>query len=256
MSGLPDPQRLGGLEWTRRTRGILTRRERLRLLGAVVAAQRSYLVHRLRRDGPRAVPRTADRDVLPPDGPFAREVEAAAAEQSDVIRRHGYRTWVFARALADIDGLEVDEELLFAGCLLHDHGLEPSVPGEDFTLRSARRAAACATAAGVGDDRVTALADALTVHTTPGITVERDGALGCSIQSGAMVDIMGLRVWDLSAHRVDDTLARYPRGGFVRGLGGGFVAEAEALPGGRFGLLRRCGFVPLMRVAPFGREHR
>lgn len=168
-----------------------------------------------------------------------------------MIRTHSYRSWIFGRALADVDGVTVDEELLFAGTLLHDHGIDPVVPGEDFTLRSAHRATECAKTAGIDGERAMALADAITVHTTPGITIERDGAVGYYIQNGALVDIAGNRVWDLSQSLIDDTLARYDRSGFTRGLGGHFTAEAKAVPGGRFSMLRTCGFVPLMYMAPY-----
>lgn len=254
MTTSPDPNRIGGLEWTRRTSGRLTRRERLGLLASVVTTQRDFLVHRLRRDRPSAIPRPGERDIRPPDSRFAREVEAAAAEQNPVVRSHGYRSWIFGRALADVDAVAVDEELLFAGALLHDHGIEPAVPGQDFTLRSARRATECATAAGVDEARATALADAITVHTTPGITVQRDGSTGYYIQNGALLDITGNRVWDLSASLIDDTLARYDRHGFTHGLGALFNAEAKAVRGGRLSMLRRCGFVPLMRTAPFAQK--
>lgn len=250
----PDPNRIGGFAWTQRTKGRLTRQERLQLLGSVVSSQRDYFLHRLRGAKPSTAPRPSDREIRPPDSRFAREVEAAAAEQNPVILSHSYRSWIFGRALADVDGIDVDEELLFAGALLHDHGIDPVVPGEDFTLRSARRATQCATAADVDSTRMTALADAITVHTTPGITVERDGAVGYYVQNGALVDIAGNRIWDLPKPLIDDTLARYDRRGFTRGLGGHFTAEAKAVPGGRFSMLRRCGFVTLMRVAPFDQK--
>lgn len=254
MTARPDPNRIGGLDWTQRTKGRLTRRERLTLLGAVAAGQRDFFLHRLRRDRPSATPRPGEREIRPPDSRFAREVEAAAAEQNPVILTHSYRSWIFGRALADVDGISVDEELLFAGALLHDHGIEPVVRGEDFTLRSARRATECARTAELDDTRTTTLADAITVHTTPGITIERDGALGYYIQNGALVDIAGNRIWDLSQSLIDGTLARYDRKGFTRGLGGHFTAEAKGVPGGRFSMLRRCGFVGLMQIAPFDKE--
>ena len=250
----PDPDRIGGFAWTQRTKGRLTRRERLQLLGSVVTRQRDFFLHRLRRDRPSATGHPGDRDIRPPDSRFAREVEAAAAEQNPVILTHSYRSWIFGRALADVDAVGVDEELLFAGALLHDHGIDPVVPGEDFTLRSAQRAVGCARAAGLDDGRTATLADAITVHTTPGISVEHDGAVGYYIQNGALVDIAGNRIWDLSQNLIDNTLARYSRLGFTRGLGGHFVAEAKAVPGGRFSMLRRCGFVTLMRIAPFAQK--
>lgn len=254
VSPHPDPERIGGLEWTRRTSGRLTRREQLRLLTSIVNSQRDYFLHRLRRDRPSLAARPSDREIRPPDSRFAREVEAAAAEQSPAIIGHSYRSWIFGRALADVDAVELDEELLYAGCLLHDHGIAPAVPGEDFTIRSARRATECAASAQLDGRRATQLSDAITVHTTPGIRVEHDGPLGYYIQAGAMVDIMGNRLWDLSANLVGDTLTRYDRHGFTRELAGHVAAEARAVRGGRFALLRRCGFIPLMHVAPFDQK--
>lgn len=80
MSARPDPNRIGGLECTRRTKGGLTRRERLRMLGSVATSQRDYFLHRLRRDRPSATPRPGEREIRPPDSRFACEVEAAAAD--------------------------------------------------------------------------------------------------------------------------------------------------------------------------------
>jgi hypothetical protein len=254
LSAKPSPERVGGLSWTKRTGGRLTRRERIGLLGSLVTSQRDYIAHRLRRAQPSAAPSAANHEIRPPDSRLAREAEAAAAEQDPLVAGHGYRTWIFGRALAGVDGVAVDEELLYAGCLLHDHGLDPVVPGEDFTLRSARRAGECARAAGVDSARTDALADGITVHITPGVSVERDGPLGCYIQHGAMVDIVGNRIWDLPAELVGDALARHSRRGFTRGLAAYFTAEAKAVPGGRLSMLRRCGFIPLMHLAPFDQK--
>jgi hypothetical protein len=46
---------------------------------------------------------------------------------------------------------------------------------------------------------------------TPGITLERDGTLGCYLQWGAMVDGAGLRLRDISKQNVRAVLATHPR---------------------------------------------
>jgi hypothetical protein len=45
---MPDSNRLGGLEWSRRTRGDLTAAERRRLLGAIAVSQVANLVGRVK----------------------------------------------------------------------------------------------------------------------------------------------------------------------------------------------------------------
>jgi hypothetical protein len=188
---------------------------------------------------------------IAPDSRFAREAEQACAELPAALVGHSYRTWLFGRALAAVDGCELDVELFYCGSLLHDHGIVQPIPGRDFTIASAERTFACATTAAVSDDRAQALADAICVHTTPGVAVDRDGALGCYLQWGAMVDGAGLRIWDVAPANVTEVLDRYPRVDFKRQLAAMIRAEADAVPQGRFGLLVRCGLPLAVRMAPF-----
>jgi HD superfamily phosphodiesterase len=48
--------------------------------------------------------------------------DAAARTLTPSLLNHSYRTYRFGRALGALEGLEVDEELLFAAALLHDTG--------------------------------------------------------------------------------------------------------------------------------------
>ncbi|WAJ45448.1 hypothetical protein OK015_02680 [Mycobacterium sp. Aquia_216] len=89
------------------------------------------------------------------------------------------------------------------------------------------------------------------LHATPGITVDADGAMGCYLQWGAMVDGVRLRIWDIAPGNVAETLRRYPRGDFKRDLVSIIRAEAGAVPAGRMGLLVRCGLPLAVRLAPF-----
>ena len=62
--------------------------------------------------------------------------------------------------------------------LLHDYGVAEAVAGEDFVLRSAARAEQCVADAGLDEAVALAAADAISVHSTAGITVEHDGPPG------------------------------------------------------------------------------
>jgi hypothetical protein len=250
----PDPQRLGGLAWTRRTGGRLARAERARLLAATALGQWQNALGRARLalgSVPAAAARVDLDTFAVPDTAFAREAEEACAELPRELVGHSYRTWLFGRALAAVDRRELEDELFYCGALLHDHGIAAPVRARDFTLGSVDRTLACASAAGVADERAALLADAICVHTTPGVNVERDGALGCYLQWGAMVDGAGLRVWDVAPANVQEVLRRHPRGDFKRSLVRMVHAEARAVPGGRFALLARCGLPLAVRMAPF-----
>lgn len=251
----PDPTRLGGLEWVRSTRGRLTAAERHRLLAAIALGQFENLAGRARLALGRLPDRARDIDVRsfePPDSRLAHEAEAACAEQPDPIAGHSYRTWMYGLALAGLDGAALDRELFYCAALVHDFGISPSVPGRDFTLGGAERALECAAAAGLPDTEGDLLADAICVHTTPGITPDRDGTLGCYVQMGAMVDGAGLRMCDISPENVRAVLEAHPRGAeFKRDLAALMQAEARAVPGGRFSLLVKCGVPVAVRLAPF-----
>lgn len=250
----PDPQRLGGFEWARRTGGRLTSRERGRLLSAIALGQWENVIGRAKLALGRLPAGAANVDLdtfTAPDSLFAREAEQACDELPVSLVGHSYRTWLFGRALAVLDGRDLDVELFYCGSLLHDHGIAQPTSGRDFTLASAERMLACATAAGIGDDRARVLADAICVHTTPGVNVEADGELGCYLQWGAMVDGAGLRIWDVAPANVAEILRRHPRMDFKRQLVAMMRAEAASAPKGRFGLLVRCGLPLAVRMAPF-----
>ncbi|HST54806.1 MAG TPA: HD domain-containing protein [Solirubrobacteraceae bacterium] len=250
----PDPERLGGLAWTRRTGGNLTSGERRRLFAAIALGQWENLLGRAKLALGRLPAGAAAIDVStfePPDSLFAREAEQACAEQSAALIGHSYRTWLFGRALAAVDRRELDPELFYCAALVHDFGADQPTPGRDFTLASADRLLACASAAGIATGRAELVADAICVHTTPGAAPDRDGALGCYLQWGAMVDGAGLRIWDVAPSNVSEVLRRYPRVDFKRQLVELMRAEAAAVPKGRFGLLVRCGVPLAVRLAPF-----
>jgi hypothetical protein len=246
----PDPDRLGGIAWARRTRGALTSRERRRLLGEAVRGQVAYIAGRLQLATGRIAPGAADiavADFNPPDSAFARSAEEACREQTPGVIGHSHRTWLYGSALAALDRTEVDRELFYVSSLLHDYGIVKPVAGEDFTLRSAERVLRCGKQTGAPAGAL----DAITVHATPGATIERDGELGFYVQAGAMLDLGGLRAEDVSDAFRADAGRLHPRSGVTAEIASMIRAEARAVPAGRFALLHRCGIVPLIKLAPF-----
>jgi hypothetical protein len=251
----PDPDRIGGIAWMRRTGGKMTRAERRRMLGAIAVSQAENLAGRVKLALGRLPAGAAAidvRDFEPPDSLLAREAEAACAEQPELLAQHSYRTWSWGLALATLDRAELDRELFYCAALVHDYGAANPVARQDFTLRSAERALACARAAGVAHADAEALADGITCHATPGVTVAKDGPIAYYVQYGAMVDGAGLRAWDVAPRNIEEVLRRHPRGpGFKRGLSDTVKAEARAVPGGRFALAVRCGMTLAVRMAPY-----
>lgn len=248
----PDPARLGGIDWLERTNGRLSPGERRSLAGAIAKAQLENLAGRLKLltgRRPNGLPHTDVDLVTPPDSRLARTAEEACEGQDPVLVEHSYRTWLYGRLLAHTDVVPVDPELFYASCLLHDVGLGQAVTGEDFTLRSARRADACVRAAEGVPEQSRAIQDAISVHTLPGISVERDGALGTYLQAGAMLDLSALRSWDLPSEAIRAVRDRHPADGLTDRITAAVRAECEAVPDGRFALITRWGFLLAVRLA-------
>jgi hypothetical protein len=249
----PDPTRMGGLTWTQRTKGQLAPRERRRLLGRIAKAQAVYIAGRIRLAtgripaGARAL---SAAGLSPPDSSLARAAEAASREQPRSIIGHGYRTWMFGAALAALDGSAMNPELFYVASLLHDYGIVNAVPGEDFTLRSVSRLEQCASDAGVSSASIDTASDAISVHTTPGICIERDGALGVYVQAGALLDLTGARAGELTRAYRDQVSRQHPRDGVIADVLGMIKAEAEANPAGRLALVTRCGLPVALRLCP------
>ena len=65
-----------------------------------------------------------------------------------------------------------------------------------------------------------------------------------------MLDLAGLRSWDLPAAIVKAVSERHPRGSLVLGITQAVRNEASAVPDGRFALTARWGFLLAIRAAP------
>ena len=250
---MPDPQRLGGLAWARRTGGQLSRAERRRLLAATAIGQWQNAVGRAKLALGRLPAGAAHVDLdtfRVPDSRFAREAEEACAELPPTLRGHSYRTWLFGRALAAVDGSTMDDELFYCGALLHDYGIVAPTANRDFTLGSVDRMLGCAGAVDVGEQRADLLADGIvcTPHRASRSRPTGRSAATCNGErwstapdcaAGTSLPAMSRRCYAVI------------RGDFKRELVEMIRAEAAAVPAGRMALLVRCGMPLAVRLAPF-----
>lgn len=198
--------------------------------------------------------RPADGTVVLPTAPASTLTEAALAaarDQGPDVEAHGLRTWLFGGALAAVDGVAIDPELLHVAGICHDAGLAEVVPGEDFTLRSADVAVSAFEAAGRPLDApvATALRDGIVAHLTPGVTAP-ETVLGHYVQAGALLDLSGVRLADLPAGLVREVFARHPAGGIRDSIRRAMKDEARAVPDGRFAQSVRMGLPLAVRLSP------
>ena len=243
---------IGTIEWCRRTNGILGRGERARFIATVV--------FEFARLSPRLVAARAGRrgsgpdaaELTPPDTPFAREVIEACADLDPMLVEHGYRSYLFARALGSAEGVECDEEALFAATILHDYAFGQMAELDDrcFTLAGAEVAAEVLESAPFGPDLRHDVLDAITLHLNPAVPLEQ-GAIQHLVHDGVLVDVLGVRAWELDQDGVERVMDRHPRHGFtVRGTPL-LRLHTRRVRGCRAGALFNAGFGLGLRMSPW-----
>lgn len=146
----------------------------------------------------------ADR-LTPPASALTRAAEQCARRVLPVpLLDYSYRTYVFGRALGELEDIDVDTELLFAGALLHDSGLVNPTGDADFTLTSSRLTRVVAEEVGLSTVAADTLLTAITDATPPG---RRWPATRCSAR---LAEQMVHRAGGDAARRRRSSTARRP----------------------------------------------
>jgi HD domain len=238
-----------------RTGGRLTAAERRELARPLAVSHAGNIVGRVAmllrvNSGRRRDPSLGRRAV--PDSPLTRAaMTVAQARLSPALLNHSHRTFLFGAALGELEGLDVDREVLYAAALLHDVGLPTDVPLVDFTRASARAAQQVAEQVGLSTAATDTLRSAITLHYSPGVSLTH-GPVAYLLSAGAAVDVVGLRSWQLPPALLTDVVTAHPRRGFKREFTAAFRAEAVQVPQGRAAYLRCYAALDLaIRTAPF-----
>ncbi|MFE2251844.1 nuclear transport factor 2 family protein [Streptomyces lavendulae] len=170
-----------------------------------------------------------------PDTGLARDAYTyVAAATSDFVFHHSVRSYVFARAHAQNQGLsastDYDDELLFLSCVLHDIGVSEEGNGDQrFEVDGADTAAAFLRERGVEERRIAIAWDAIALHTSEGIA-GRKGTEVALAHAGIGTDILGIRREDLPPGLADEVHALLPRMDLAYALSDAIVTQAKAKP--------------------------
>jgi len=250
-----DDTKIGTAQWVQRTSGRLTVAERRALLRPLARTHAQNAVGRLRLAVGLYPGRKASlpsRILASPSSVLTRAAEECAQRVlTTPLLNHSYRTYVFSRALGELENTDVDTELLFASALLHDTGLVNPTGTADFTLTSAGMARQVAEQVGLSPEATDTLLTAITMHYTPGVTADV-GPVAYLLAAGAAVDVVGLRSWELPRTTIAEVVRAHPRAGFKPVFTEAFRQEAARVPEGRARVLQRYGaFAAAIKFAPF-----
>ena len=165
-------------------------------------------------------------------------------QQDAAILAHSYRTVVYAHAIANIDGLEIDatdQSLLWCACMLHDVGLDADKTDRCFAVRGGEMAYGAASAAGIDPNEANLLGDAICRHLTPGLNKRRN-PIPYLVSTAALVDVLGSRLEQMDPKHVGDLLREKAAPRICPRTGGFLAYRSPKLPRGTSRLARRAGF--------------
>ncbi|WP_284573941.1 HD domain-containing protein [Streptomyces sp. 2P-4] len=181
-----------------------------------------------------ALPAVYDAFDLPRTELAAQALRHAEEVEPEVIFRHSVRSYLFARALADHDGMKAgadfDDELVFLSCVLHDLGLSEEGNGHQrFEVDGADLAARFLREHGTDEDAVTVVWDAIALHTSEGIA-SRKGPEVALAHAGITVDVLGRGKESLPEGFADRVHAAFPRTDLAYEITGLITRQALANP--------------------------
>ena len=150
--------------------------------------------------------------IVAPDSDLARKAATLAKQaHSEVLLNHVHRTWWFAEFLGRKREMNYDRELLYIASLLHDLGLSAlHAADKRFEVDGADAASRFLLANDYPKSKAEIVWDAIALHTLADIADRRQPEVAL-VHFGAYVDVMGLRMEEITPSLIDDTLVLYPR---------------------------------------------
>ena len=166
-----------------------------------------------------AMPNLASALIIP-DSLLAKEATEILREYStDLLMNHSIRVYLFAAEQGRQRKLRLDPELLYVAAAFHDIGLIKKFSSQDerFEVDGANAARQFLSAHNIAEDQVQAVWEAIALHTTPGIPKYMRAEVAL-LNSGVLLDVLGVGFDQFPAGLREEIVARYPRINFKKGF--------------------------------------
>jgi HD superfamily phosphodiesterase len=191
-------------------------------------------------------------DMPVPNSAVARRARELIEESEPAfLVNHSIRSYAWAVALAPVDQLLFDPEVLYVAALLHDIGLVPAYDtGGCFEIEGAKYAEQVALEAGLADEPARAIRDAIALHMASLVPPEAR-AESFLLSDSTGVDVRGRRLDVIPSTLVPRVIEAFPRLEFKREFSRLFVDQAERKPRCRAAEMVAAGMLPQIASAPF-----
>ena len=159
-------------------------------------------------------------DIKLPDSQLGREATQFIRDtESDLLFNHSTRVYFWGALAGKRKGLTFDPELLYTATMFHDVGLTSGFWESRlrFEVDGANAARQFLNAHDIAEDQVQAVWEAIALHTTPGIPKHMRPEVAL-LNSGVLLDVLGVGFDQFPAELREEIVARYPRANFKKGF--------------------------------------
>ena len=168
--------------------------------------------------------------IVPPATGVTDDVRSLLASTHAAVAAHSERSYQFAAAFALADGVELDDEVLYLGTVLHDIGLAPAADGiERFELRGANLVRDLLLDHGMASDRVANVWDVIAMHASTPLARHKSPETRYA-NRGIALDVRGAGAEALPDGFVGAVLQRWPRHDFPAAFEQVLADEVRAHP--------------------------
>jgi len=173
----------------------------------------------------------SDRLFVPPESEVAEHLGGLLEGCDPEVVAHSERSYQFAVAFAAADGVELDDEVLYLGTVLHDVGLSSTVNGtERFEVRGANAVRELLLEHGMSPERAANVWDVIAMHASTPLARHKSPETRYANQ-GIALDVRGSGQEALAPEFVRAVLDRWPRRYFPAAFESVLAAEVRANPG-------------------------
>jgi hypothetical protein len=168
--------------------------------------------------------------VDPPPTVLDDEIGRLLDQHPPVVRYHSERSYQFAAAFAKADGVDLDDEVLYLGAVLHDIGLSPAGDGTArFDVRGANVVRAMLLEREMEPDRSANVWDCIAMHASSQLAQHKSPETRYA-NRGISLDLRGAGEEALQPEFVRAVLDRWPRHAFPTQFPEALKAEVRAHP--------------------------
>ena len=177
-------------------------------------------------------------NLVPPQKAWATTAESYSRDVlGPVFYDHSLRTWCFGLALAQADGVALDDELFYVAAMLHDIGLRKPIADRCFTYAGAEAAESTAPPR-TPPAEIEQVKTAILAHID--IRAPKD-PLGHYLQAGSLLDLAGTRITSVDPRILRDACCTWSRANFPEMCRSLWLQECQRFPHGRAAYARRPG---------------